>query len=54
MMPDLGRYWVEVTASYGFSLAVLGLLVALVWRRSVAVKRALAEAEARQGRAPDA
>ncbi len=49
MIPDLGPYWLEVTASYVVSLAVLGLLVLGVWRRSLRVRRELAEIEARRG-----
>ena len=48
MMPDLGRYWVEVTASYVIGLAILAALVLLIWRRSRAVKRQLDAIEARR------
>ena len=48
MMPDLGRYWLEVTASYAVGLALLGLIVLLVWRRSRAVRVRLAEIEGRR------
>ena len=47
MMPDLGKYAGDVYAAYGITLA---LLAALIWRslvRSRAVRKALAEAEAR-------
>ena len=48
MIPDLGPYWLEVLASYIVSLAILGALVALIWRRSSRVRRELAETEARR------
>lgn len=47
-MPDLGKYAADVLAAYGVTFA---LLAALVWHslaRSRAVKRQLAEAEARR------
>ena len=47
-MPDLGPYWLEVLASYIVSLAILGGLVALIWRRSTRIRRELAETEARR------
>jgi heme exporter protein D len=51
MMPDLDRYAATVLAAYGVTLAILALLVAWSWWRSVRVRRALAEAEAlRHGR----
>ena len=50
MMPDLGRYWLEVSASYGVSLAILALLVVLTLRRHARVKSQLAEMEARRSR----
>ena len=50
MMPDLGQYWLEVSASYGVSLAILAGLVLLILRRSARVKAQLAEMEARRGR----
>lgn len=49
MMPDLGKYWLEVLAAWGVSLAILALLVAMVWRRNSRVRRQLAEIEARRG-----
>lgn len=49
MMPDLGRYWLEVTASYVISLGILALLVGLVWWRSRSVKRQLEAMESRRG-----
>ena len=53
-MPDLGRYWMEVTASYVVALSILALLVLMVWRRSRAVRKQLAELEARRGGETDA
>ena len=50
MMPDLGRYWLEVSASYAVSLAILAVLVVLILRRSARVKAQLAEMEARRSR----
>jgi heme exporter protein D len=50
MMPDLDRYAGTVLGAYGVTLAVLALLVAWSWWRSVRVRRALAEAEARTPR----
>lgn len=47
-MPDLGKYWLEVLASYGVSLAILALLVAAILRRHGRVRRQLAEMEARR------
>ena len=46
-MPDLGAYWLEVLSSYVLTLAILAGLVALIWRRSVRVRRELSETEAR-------
>ena len=54
MMPDLGAYWMEVTASYAVGLSILALLVLLVWRRSRAVRRQLAEMETRRDGGSDA
>lgn len=52
MMPDLGKYAFEVLASYGASLMLLGLIVAVTVWRGRRVKRRLAEVEARvEGRA---
>ncbi|KPQ06448.1 MAG: ABC-type heme export system membrane stabilizing component CcmD [Rhodobacteraceae bacterium HLUCCA12] len=50
MMPDLGRYAVEVTLAYAVSLALLATLVGWVWLRGRRVRRALADIEARAGR----
>jgi heme exporter protein D len=48
MMPDLGKYAVEVMGSYGGSLLALALLCVVYIRRSSLVKRALITAEARK------
>lgn len=50
MMPDLGKYWLEVSASYAVSLAILAMLVLLIARRNARVKAQLAEMEARRSR----
>ncbi len=51
MMPDLGRYAFVVLGSYGASVTlIVGLVVLSFWQRA-RVKRALAEVEARQGKA---
>jgi heme exporter protein D len=50
MMPDLGKYAVEVLGSYAASAVLIaGLLVLSFWQRA-RVKRALEEVEARQGK----
>ena len=48
MMPDLGKYALEVNGSYVLSLMVLGVITGLYVKRSRAVRRALAELEAAQ------
>ena len=48
MMPDLGKYALEVNGSYVLSLMVLGMITGLYVKRSRAVRRALAELEAAQ------
>ena len=48
MMPDLGKYAMEVTAAYGVSLLALALVCFLYVRRSRSVKRTLTDAEARK------
>lgn len=47
-MPDLGKYAGEVLLAYGVSGVVLALLVGLSILQARRVRRALAEAEARQ------
>ena len=48
MMPDLGKYALEVNSSYALSLLALAVITGLYVRRSRAVKRALAAQEAAQ------
>lgn len=45
MMPDLGKYAVEVLSAYAASLALLVALVALTLRRGRAARAALKEVE---------
>jgi heme exporter protein D len=47
MMPDLDRYAATVLGAYGATVALLALLVAVSWWRSVRVRRRLAELETR-------
>lgn len=49
-MPDLGKYIVEVLASYGASLALLAVIVLLTLRRGRAARLALQKAEQEAGR----
>lgn len=44
-MPDLGRYALEVGLAYGVSLAVIGGIVWLSWRRDRVARRELERAE---------
>ena len=48
MMPDLGKYALEVTGAYGVSLVALILVSFVYIRRSKSVKSALDSAEARK------
>ena len=48
MMPDLGKYALEVTCAYGVSLVALILVSFVYIRRSRSVKSALDSAEARK------
>ena len=48
MIPDLGKYALEVNSSYILSLMALGVIAGLYVKRSRAVRRALAELEASQ------
>jgi heme exporter protein D len=48
MIPDLGRYTIEVSLAYGVSLTLLAGLVLWVWLRSVRMARDMAEVEARK------
>jgi heme exporter protein D len=46
MMPDLGKYVIEVTVAYGVSLLALAMVCFIYIRRSRSVKCALTDAEA--------
>lgn len=48
MMPDLGRYAVEVSLAYLGTLALLAGLIGWVWWRGRVVRARLAEVEARR------
>lgn len=50
MMPDLGRYAVEVISAYLASLSLIGALGAWYWLRGRAVRRALEDVEARKAK----
>lgn len=50
MMPDLGRYALEVSLAYVGSLAALAGLVAWVWLRGRWMRARLDTIEARQNR----
>ncbi|MFM2389810.1 MAG: heme exporter protein CcmD [Pseudomonadota bacterium] len=52
MTPDLGKYAVPVLGSYAATLLLLAALVGLTLWRAARMRRALAEAEARAGKAP--
>ena len=47
MMPDLGRYALEVTLAYAGSLSALAIIVWISVARAKRIKRALDDAEAR-------
>jgi len=49
VIPDLGKYAFAVLASYGATLALLGVIVLLTWRRGVRVREALHRMESRIG-----
>lgn len=50
MMPDLGRYAVEVTLAWAVSLGLLAGLIAWVWLRGRRVRAALDAIENRRNR----
>ncbi len=50
-MPELGTYALPVLGSYAASVVLIAGLVALSFWQRARVKRALAEVEARQGKA---
>lgn len=47
MIPDLGRYAVEVSLAYGVSLALMVALVGWFWLRGRRVRRELLTIETR-------
>lgn len=47
MMPDLGRYAIEVTLAYVVSLAMLAALIGWIWARTHHIKRTLRTLETR-------
>ena len=49
MMPDLGKYAVEVLSAYAASLLLLAVLVVLTLRRGRAARAALRQAEKETG-----
>jgi heme exporter protein D len=49
MMPDLGRYALEVSLAYLVSLGLIGGLVLWYWVRGRSVRRQLDEIESRRG-----
>ena len=50
MMPDLGKYAVEVLSAYAASLALLGLLIVITLRKGRAARAALEEVERETGK----
>ena len=46
-MPELDRYAGTVLGAYGVTLALIAMIVAVSWWRSVWVRRRLGEVEAR-------
>ena len=48
MMPDLGKYAVEVTSAYGITFLLILIISFLYWRRGLIIKRRLMTAEARK------
>jgi heme exporter protein D len=50
MIPDLGRYALEVSLAYVGSLAALAALIGWVWLRGRRVRARLAAVEARRDR----
>ena len=48
MFPDLGKYASDVLTAYGITFALLALLIWRSLARSAAVRRRLADAEARR------
>ena len=50
MIPDLGKYAVEVMSAYGVSLLLLAVLVATTLRRGRAARAELREIERKVGK----
>lgn len=50
MMPELGKYEIEVLSSYAVSIGLIVVLVALSILRARKVRAALDEVEKRKGR----
>ncbi len=50
MMPDLGRYALEVSLAYLVSLGLIGVLALWYWARARSVRRQLDEIETRRGK----
>lgn len=50
MIPDLGKYYVEVLSAYVVTLVLLALLIAMSWLRARRVRRALEETEQRRAK----
>jgi heme exporter protein D len=50
MMPELGRYAVEVTLAYAVTLGLLALLVGWIWARGRKTRQQLQQIESRQGK----
>lgn len=48
MMPELGKYAVDVYMAYGASIGLLAGLIFLSWRQSRSVKAALDAAEVKR------
>lgn len=48
MMPDLGKYAIEVISAYAVSLALIVVLVVISWRRAQVVRARLREVERRR------
>jgi len=50
MMPDLGKYAVEVLSAYAASLALLALLIVITLRKGRAARAALRQIEEETGK----
>jgi len=45
MMPDLGKYWIEVLSAYGVTILLLLIVTAQSWRRYHRLKERMDEVE---------